>query len=95
LGFLAALVILQLRGKVHEALGMLTSLREREIPCKEDFDELMKNQVTHNCTVEAQVMLALFLLLHHVTHHAFFEDYYAKNFAPRCHQPLASTFSYG
>jgi hypothetical protein len=95
LGFLAALVILQLRGKVHEALGMLTSLREREIPCKEDFDEFMKNKVTHNCTVEAQVMLALFLLLHHVTHHAFFEDYYANNFAPRCYQPLASTFSCG
>jgi hypothetical protein len=55
---------------------MLTSLREGEIPSKEDLDECMKNQVTHNCTVEAQVMLALFLLLHHVTHHAFFEDYY-------------------
>jgi hypothetical protein len=33
------------------------------------------HQDTHNSTVEVQVMLALFSLLLHVTHHAFYEEF--------------------
>jgi len=54
---------------------MLMSLRDGEIPCRDNLDECMSNNVTHNCTMEARVMLVLFILLQYVTHHVFFEDY--------------------
>jgi hypothetical protein len=47
---------------------------EGEIPYTDHLDEFMEHQATCNCIVEAQVMLVLFSLLLHDTHHAFFED---------------------
>jgi hypothetical protein len=53
---------------------------EGEIPCTDHHHECMGHQATYNYIVEAQVMLVLFSLLLHVTHHAL------KNFTSKCCQ---------
>jgi hypothetical protein len=61
----------------------LLSLRDVwnvEIPCTDHIDEYMGHQATPNCIVEAQVLLVLFPLLLHVTHHAFYEDFLLEEF---------------
>ena len=74
------LVILRLGSKVHKALGKLLSLRE---VWKVKFHVqtiLMSAWGTKPLITvlwKHKVMLVLFSLLLHVTHHAFYEDYSA------------------
>jgi hypothetical protein len=74
------LVIRRLGSKVHKAFGKLLSLREVwkvKFHVQTILMSAWGHQATYNFIVEAQVMLVLFSLLLHVTHHAFYEDYSA------------------
>ena len=74
-------VTIKLANGKQSSLGIrqapLIKRLEGEIPCTDHHHECIEHQATYNCIVEAQVMLVLFSLLLHVTHHAFYEDYSA------------------
>jgi hypothetical protein len=76
------LVILQLGSKGIWQVHLIKRSLQGEIPCTNHLDECMGHQATFNCTAEAKVMLVLFSLLLHLTHHAFFEDYSACRILP-------------